>query len=133
MVLRVERDAWSDRWKPGMLRPGIVDMRGSMDVRLRPCMNIEYPTPIPPRPASRVPVPSHLRLTPVPSCPRLTPIPHLSRSVCCVAEQCVVLAFVFVADKAGRARGPGRGDEGWQAVTCGSSSWEGGLCIFLCN
>ena len=38
--------AWSG--KPDMLRPGIVGMRGSMAIRLRPCMNIEYPPPTPP-------------------------------------------------------------------------------------
>ena len=34
---------WS--MKPGILRPGVVGMRGSMVIRLRPCMNIEYPPP----------------------------------------------------------------------------------------
>ena len=37
------------RWKPDVLCPGIVGMRGSMDMRLRPCMiHYECTPPLPP-------------------------------------------------------------------------------------
>ena len=35
------------RWKPDVLRPGIVGMRESMVIRLRPCMTMSTPPPPP--------------------------------------------------------------------------------------
>ena len=72
------------RWKPDMLRPGIVGKRGSMVIRLRPCLRsstslLSSTPPLPPRrPVTRCFPLSAVNFTATPSLPH----PYSPSPVC---------------------------------------------------